>query len=104
MLKSAGLESLLKSKNSIGDRNPLKRVSCTTQNAETPKSSAKIVPFRSGDLSDGLSHRNTGTLWCARTRITRAREVFVQVGERDLIEWGEDGVTDPERFENFCDA
>lgn len=45
VLKSAGLESLLKSKNSIGDRNPFKRVSYTKKKHQKSQIvSPNVVP------------------------------------------------------------
>ena len=84
VLKSAGLESLLKSKNSIGDRNPLKRVSCNDKGK--PDRQPKSSSLRNGDQFDAQSHHNTGTLWCGSRRESHAHEVFGRVRERDIIE------------------
>ena len=101
VLKSAGLESLLKSKNSIGDRNPFKRVSCTRNGHRNTKSSVQLS-FRDTILRCSVQLvGNAGALRCIRIRIARARGVL-SGGKTKYHR--EEGETYPERFEKICDA
>jgi hypothetical protein len=79
VLKSAGLESLLKSKNSIGDLNPLKRVSCKNNNRRNAAPSAKVVVQKSDHSPLPPYITTPDNLRCIVIRTARARGVLVGV-------------------------